>query len=229
MQATVSLNGREIAYTLKHCKRQSIGLTIDHQGLRISAPPQTSLPHIDAILQKKADWITQKLDQWQNKKSLAISWTHDATYPLLGEPWRMALKPSGEIEMKRRFIDGQVEQPIAQLTPRQIEKFVMTWYSQQAIACFKQRIDNHAQALSIPAPPFRLSRAKTRWGSCNSRGLISLNWHLIQLPLHLIDYVVAHELAHLIEMNHSQAFWKVVESVCPEYRMARRELKEMGL
>jgi predicted metal-dependent hydrolase len=141
---------------------------------------------------------------------------HDATYPLLGEPWRMALKPTGEIEMTRRFIDGQVEHPIAQLTPRQIEKFVMTWYSQQAIACFKQRIDKHAQALSIPAPPFRLSRAKTRWGSCNSRGLISLNWHLIQLPLHLIDYVVAHELA-------------VVESVCPEYRVARRELKEMGL
>jgi predicted metal-dependent hydrolase len=121
-----------------------------------------------------------------------------------------------------------VEHPIAQLTPRQIEKFVMTWYSQQAIACFKQRIDNHAQALSIPAPPFRLSRAKTRWGSCNSRGLISLNWRLIQLPPHLIDYVVAHELAHLIEMNHSQAFWKVVESVCPKYRVARRGLDEYG-
>ena len=141
----------------------------------------------------------------------------------------MALKPTGEIEMTRRFIDDQVEHSIAQLTPRQIEKFVMIWYSQQAIACFKQRIDKHAQALSIPAPPFRLSRAKTRWGSCNSRGLISLNWRLIQLPLHLIDYVVAHELAHLIEMNHSQAFWKVVESVCPEYRVARKDLKEIGL
>ena len=109
MQATVSLNGREIAYTLKRCKRQSIGLTIDHQGLRISAPPQTPHLHIDAILHKKADWITKKLDQWQNKKSLVISWAHDATYPLLGEPWRMALKPTGEIEMTRRFIDDQVE------------------------------------------------------------------------------------------------------------------------
>ncbi len=225
------LNGREVTYTLKRCKRKSIGLRIDHQGLQISVPVQTALPHVETILQEKADWITKKLNQWENKKSLSVPWAHDATYPLLGEPWRIALKSSGEIAMACQSAHeataaASAEQFILQLTPRQIEKFVMAWYGQQAVTCFQQRISLYAQALKVPVPPFRLSRAKTRWGSCNSRGIIHLNWRLIQMPLHLVDYVVAHELSHLIEMNHSAAFWKLVESAYPDYRAARMMLKE---
>ncbi|PSJ17115.1 M48 family metallopeptidase [Nitrosomonas supralitoralis] len=225
------LNGREITYSIKRCKRKSIGLKIDHQGLCVSVPLQTVLPHVEIILKEKADWITKKLEQWENKKSLAISWTRDAIYPLLGEPWRIALNSSGEIEMARHFSNETAnmtiaEQSMPQLDPHQIEKFVMAWYSQQAIICFKQRIVIYAQALNISVPPFRLSRAKTRWGSCNSRGLIHLNWRLIQMPLHLVDYVVVHELSHLIEMNHSARFWKLVGGVYLDYQAARKQLKD---
>ncbi|PXW86882.1 hypothetical protein C8R34_11245 [Nitrosomonas sp. Nm84] len=227
------LNGQEITYTLKRCKRKSIGLRIDGHGLSISVPLQTALPHIETILQEKANWITKKLQHWQCKQSLALTWAHDATYPLLGEPWRIALRPSGEIQMACQSANevadsAFAEQFTSQLNPRQIEKFVMVWYGQQAIACFKQRIAVYAQALNVSVPPFRLSRAKTRWGSCNSRGIIHLNWRLIQMPLHLVDYVVAHELSHLIEMNHSPAFWERVESVYPDYLVARKELKGYG-
>ncbi len=221
------LNDRKISYTLRRCKRKSVGLTINHEGLKISVPLQASVSHIESILQQKADWITKKLEQWQSKKSLAISWTHDAIYPLLSEPWRIALKPTGEIAMAQSF-DHEPRLLAIELTPRQIEIFVMNWYQQQAIACFQQRIGIYAQKLAVPAPPFRLSQAKTRWGSCNSRGIIHLNWRLIQLPLHLIDYVVAHELAHLIEMNHSKAFWNLVGSVYPKYLEVRKLLKGYG-
>ncbi|MXS83091.1 YgjP-like metallopeptidase domain-containing protein [Nitrosomonas oligotropha] len=227
-QATTTLNGREITYTLKRCRRKSIGLQIDHHGLRISVPLQTALPHIDNVLREKAGWITKKLDQWQAKKSLTLTWAHDAAYPLLGEPWCIALKPSGEIAMTRQFTCEAAQHPLAQLSPRQIERFVMAWYGQQAVACFKERIAIYAPALHVRPPPFRLSRAKTRWGSCNSRGLVTLNWRLIQLPLHLIDYVVVHELAHLIEMNHSKAFWGLVGAIYPDYQVARNMLKNYG-
>lgn len=233
MLAQTILNGREITYTLKRCKRKSIGLKIDHHGLSISVPLQTALPHVETILREKADWITKKLQHWESKNHLALTWGPDATYPLLGELWRIALKPSGEIQMACQSANAAADRAIAeqslpQLNPNQIEKFVMAWYGQQAITCFKQRIAIYAQALNLPVPPFRLSRAKTRWGSCNSHGIVHLNWRLIQMPLHLVDYVVAHELAHLIEMNHSVRFWKLVENAYPNYRMARRELKEYG-
>ncbi len=233
MLAQTILNGQEITYTLKRCKRKSIGLRIDNHGLSIHVPLQTALPHVETILQEKANWITKKLKHWESKKSLALTWTHNATYPLLGEPWCIALKPSGEIQMSCQSANEAVdaafaEQLTSQLNSRQIEKFVMAWYGQQAITCFQQRITVYAQALNLPAPPFRLSRAKTRWGSCNSRGIIHLNWRLIQMPLHLVDYVVAHELSHLVEMNHSVRVWKLVENAYPNYRMARKELKDYG-
>lgn len=231
MQTT--LNGREVTYTLKRCKRQSIGLRIDHHGLSIRVPLQTVLSHVETILQEKANWITKKLQHWESKKSLILTWTHDATYPLLGDLWYIAMKTSGEIQMARHSAqeagnEARSRQLILELSPRQMEKFVMAWYHQQAITCFKQRISMYAQKLNVQPASFRLSCAKTRWGSCNSRGIIHLNWRLIQMPMHLVDYVVAHELSHLIEMNHSAAFWELVESVYPDYLMARKELKGYG-
>ncbi|UJP05761.1 MAG: M48 family metallopeptidase [Nitrosomonas sp.] len=223
-----TLGGQAITYTLTRSQRRSIGLRIDQQGLRINAPVHTPIHSINNVLQQKADWITKKLMHWQDKKSLTLSWTPDASYPLLGEPWRLTLKPSGEIAMARQLSDETPQPPAIELAPRQIETFVMAWYRQQAICCFKQRIDIYANALNVSIPPFRLSQAKTRWGSCNSHGTISLNWRLIQLPLNLVDYVIAHELAHLIEMNHSAAFWRLVENVYPGYRTTRTTLKEYG-
>ena len=72
----------------------------------------------------------------------------------------------------------------------------------------------------------KLTSAKTQWGSCTAQGVIRLNWQLVTMPLHLIDYVVVHELAHLQEMNHSAAFWRVVEEACPDYLKVRKELRE---
>lgn len=225
MQIQTIIRGREVAYTLTRSGRKSIGLCIDHRGLRINAPLHAALPQIDVFLQKKAQWITQKLDLWSNKKNLTPEWTQDAIFPLLGEPWCIAMQSSGEIAMAPLIADEAVKASSIKLTSLQVEKIVMSWYQRHAITCFKQRIDVYALALNLAAPSFRLSNAQTRWGSCNNRGLIRLNWRLIQMPQHLLDYVVAHELAHLIEMNHSKAFWKVVESVFPEYRSARQVLK----
>ena len=76
-------------------------------------------------------------------------------------------------------------------------------------------------------PPLSLSSARTRWGCCSASG-IRLNWRLIHLPLDLVDYVVAHELAHLREMNHSARFWAEVARLCPDWRERRAALKKHG-
>ena len=77
----------------------------------------------------------------------------------------------------------------------------------------------------MPTPALTLSNARTQWGLCREDGQVRLNWRLIHLPLHLVDYVVAHELAHLREMNHSARFWAVVGALYPDYRQARSELR----
>lgn len=224
-QQTV-LNGQTITYTLNRSRRRSIGLKIDHQGLSITIPQQAPLAQIETVLQEKADWITQKLKQWNNKQNLSLQWTADNTYPLFGEPWVISCGKLEEIVMARKTDTMVMHPSIRVLMPQQIEKFVMTWYHEQAITCFSVRIDCFAQKLHVAKPVFRLSHAKTSWGSCSSRGVVHLNWRLIQLPIHLIDYVIAHELCHLIEMNHSKAFWELVKRIYPQYLSARMELKK---
>lgn len=230
----VSLNGKEVAYTLMRCRRRTIGMRIDSRGLTVRIPPRESLRQVESVLKNKADWIISKLDEWKNRKSTQLSWEEGAAFPLLGEPWRLAATPAGQVQMIRVTTppdedDRQLKLALSpRLDARQIEKSVMSWYRDSAMACFSERVAIYAQKLGVPPPKLRLSRAMNLWGSCTARGVVSINWRLIQMPLHLIDYVVAHELSHLIEMNHSPAFWQTVERIYPAYREVRKELKKLG-
>jgi hypothetical protein len=98
----------------------------------------------------------------------------------------------------------------------------------RAMEHFAPRLRVTVAQLGRSMPPLALSSARTRWGSCSARSGIRLNWRLIHLPEPLIDYVIAHEAAHLVEMNHSPRFWGVVESLCPDWQHARTELKRQG-
>lgn len=230
----VSLNGKEVAYTLKRCKRRTIGMRIDARGLTVRIPSRESLRRVESVLKNKADWVISKLDEWKNRQSTQLAWKEDGVFPLLGEPWRLVVAPAGEMQMVPTKIPGSNEdkQLKLALSPRldthHIERCVMSWYRNRAMACFSERVAVYANKLGVPQPPLRLSRATTLWGSCNARGVVSINWRLIQMPLYLIDYVVAHELSHLIEMNHSPAFWQLVERIYPDYKKVRKELKNLG-
>lgn len=230
----VSLKGKEVAYTLKRCRRKTIGMRVDSTGLTVRIPSKESLRWVESVLQNKADWIVQKLDEWKNRKPRGPAWEEGAVFPLLGEPWRLVVTPVGSAQMIRVAEKTGVEQKQLRLalpsvlTAQHIERAVMDWYRSQALTCFSERIAFYAPRLGVALPQLKLSYARTLWGSCTTRGVVRLNWRLIQKPLHLVDYVVAHELSHLIEMNHSSAFWRTVESIYPNYAAARRELKSNG-
>jgi predicted metal-dependent hydrolase len=112
-----------------------------------------------------------------------------------------------------------------QADPQQIKDRVQGWLQGEAKRLFGERLAIYAEKLGVNYRAYALSSAATRWGSCSSDGKIRLNWRLIHFPLSIIDYVVAHELAHLREMNHSPRFWETVESIFPEFREARQTLK----
>lgn len=106
------------------------------------------------------------------------------------------------------------------LTPRQREEGI-----ERAKKIFPERISYFAQRMNVTYGRVTLREQKTRWGSCSSKGNLNFNWKLVLLPEELLDYVVVHELAHRIEMNHSQDFWRIVERVLPDYRERRKQLK----
>jgi predicted metal-dependent hydrolase len=110
-----------------------------------------------------------------------------------------------------------------------LRALVTAWLQQQAHSLFEQRLNLYASPLGVRWSRLSLSNARTRWGSASSSGQIRLNWRLLQLPLPVIDYVVAHELSHLRVMDHSPRFWQTVATVMPDYAARRAELKKVVL
>lgn len=229
----IILNDKEVSYTLKRRRCKAISMKIDCDGLTVSAPMRETLSWIESVLQERANWVIKKLNEWENKKSTSLVWEESAIFPLLGEPWRLGIMSTEEMKMipvkiKTITEKNQIELPLpSTVATQEIEKIVMQWYYKQAYICFSKRITFFANKLGVPTPQLRLSNAKTQWGSCDERGIVYLNWSLVQLSTSLVDYVVAHELSHLIEMNHSPIFWKTVESICPDYLAIRNELKRI--
>tara|TARA_Y100001936_G_scaffold253777_1_gene320909 strand:+ start:11840 stop:12595 length:756 start_codon:yes stop_codon:yes gene_type:complete len=230
----IILNDKEILYFLRRRKCKSINIKIDSDGLTISAPIIEKLSRIEFVLKEKRFWILRKLDEWKKKKLIRLVWEESAIFPLLGKPWKISKTSTGTMKMipvkiQSKEERGQLELPLPSIiSAQEIEKTVMEWYYQQAHICFSERIKYFAEKLQVVTPQLRLSNARTQWGSCDIRGIVHLNWRLIHLSIHLIDYVIAHELSHLIEMNHSAAFWRIVESICPNYLVIRNELNKIG-
>ena len=229
-QRNIHLVGKEISYTLKRSGyRRSISLRIDDRGLTVNAPLRASEKWLHSVLQDKAAWVVKQLDSWESKKAAPIFWAEGARIPFRGEEFLLTLTPRSRGVAPQ--LHGEVlHVPVGvEAEAAHIEKAVTLWYRNEALRVFEECVAHFAPLLQVSPREIRLTSARTQWGSCTVQGVVRLNWQLVKMPLHLIDYVVVHELAHLIEMNHSPAFWRVVESVCPDYKQCRTELRGYGV
>ncbi len=227
---TVRLAGQDVAYTLKRSgKRRSIGLRIDDDGLTVSMPLRASEKWLHSVLEEKASWVVEKLAGWRANRPEPTRWVDGEPLKFMGEALTLRVIPSlfeapPMLSGRQLFVHvGDGENHAA------VERVVTQWLRQQAAVLFRERVAQYAPVLGVSPSEIKLSSARTQWGSCTVRGTVHLNWQLIKLPLRLIDYVVAHELAHLVEMNHSPAFWAVVQSACPDFKKRRAELRRCGL
>ncbi len=224
------LAGKHIPYTLKRSKkRRHIGLRIDDHGLTVSVPLRTSEKWLRGVLQEKANWVIEKLDGWESKKIPRIVWQEGATIPFRGEKFILKLAPKKRGDRPRLHGETLLVPVGEDADDDRIEKAVKIWYKVEALRVFNECVEYFSPLMKVQPREIKLTSASTQWGNCTTNGVVRLNWQLVKVPLHLIDYVVVHELAHLVEMNHSTAFWQVVESVCPEYKQFRTELRDFGL
>jgi len=237
----LQLGEHRVAYELKRARRRSIGFSVGADGLAVSAPRWVGLAEIEAVLHGKADWILRKLHEQQDRarRQLAarVDWREGAVVPFLGESVILLLDPrcTGAV---LHTADGTLP-GVPRLTlhlglpqhasAEQVREAVQSWLQRQARRVFEERCAVFAQRLGVRLTRLSLSSATTRWGSASANGAIRLNWRLVHFGLPVIDYVVAHELAHLREMNHSAAFWDVVRSVVPGYEQARAVLRDRVL
>ncbi len=229
-QRSIQLAGKPVSYTLKRSsKRRSIGLRIDDRGLTVSMPLRASEKWLHSVLNEKADWVVEKLGSWQSRKPASPQWQDGGKIAFRGENFTLRIIPSlfgSPPQMRGEQLHIHVVDTTDEI---KIEKVITLWYRREAERVFQECVAHFAPLMQVAPKQIKLSSARTQWGSCTSRGVVRFNWQLVKMPLHLIDYVVVHELAHLVEMNHSAAFWRVVESVCPDYAQCRAELRGYGI
>jgi len=249
------LGGQRIAFRLTRVRRRSIGFVVDADGLTVRAPKWVTLRDIDAAVHEKRRWILARLDEQRERAArLAASrvvWRDGATIDYLGRPLTIVVAANGEVGNGETALVASpgdadtapapaVTSSAATMPPRlllalprdageaQIRDAVQSWLQREASRVFAERAAHFAALLGVRVKRLSLSSAATRWGSANANGSVRLHWRLIQHPLATIDYVVAHELAHLREMNHSARFWSVLRSVVPDYEEARARLRKEG-
>ncbi len=227
---SIHLAGKPVTYILKRShKRRSIGLRIDDQGLTVNMPLRASEKWLLSVLNEKANWVVEKLGSWQSKKNVEPKWLDGEKLDFRGDAITLRIIPS-LFNSPPHLKGEQLIIFIKDITDEaKVEKIVTQWYRTEALLVFQECVAHYAPLIKVSPSQIKLSSARTQWGSCNSRGIVRLNWHLVKMPLNLIDYVVVHELAHLVEMNHSAAFWRIVESVYPDFAKCRSELRNYGI
>lgn len=232
---SVQVGAMRLIYTLRRARRRSIGFQIDDRGLTVSAPRWVSLRDIEAAVMEKRRWIERKQvewREWRERQQLGrVRFVEGGAVPYLGRD--VVLRLRGQ-QRKTTFQQHSNAPELLLSLPThaqetQVRDAVQGWLQGEAHRVLGERLQQLSQRSRVQPASWRLSSARSQWGACTHDGRISLSWRLIHFALPVIDYVVAHELAHLQQMNHGPRFWHVVGQLLPGFEAAREEIKRQDL
>ncbi|MCP1336461.1 M48 family metallopeptidase [Futiania mangrovi] len=201
-------------------RARRLTLRLDARGEPVlTAPPGVGARRLQAFLDTHRDWLAAQIAA----RPAPVAFVPGAEIPVLGEP--RVIRHDGPRGRPAELSGGAllVRGP-ADAVPRRVGAFLRALARDRLAAA----ANAHAAALEAPLNAIRLSDPKSRWGSCSSRGVLSFSWRLVFTPSAVLDYVAAHEVAHLHEMNHGPRFWALVERRVPDWKRHRDWLKREG-
>lgn len=203
--------------------RKSISMTIDKDGVPlIKAPYSVPCEVINNFYNERQDWVKSNRElflQRERQRKEALMSDVDSL-PLFGRnyPVTHSLKQYGFDWVSFNLPD----ESFSELKP-----FVVSMYRKIAAMDIPERVKKYSDIIGVKPIAVKITSASSRWGSCSSKGSLNFSWKLVIAPEDVIDYVVVHELCHMIHMDHSEAFWSEVEKVVPDWRKKRDTLKDV--
>jgi len=203
--------------------RKTLSISVDCFGkLIVRAPYACDEARINRFLREKESWIVKHQTQKAGaKESLPPQDLDGFSFLLLGEPHTICLWDQKKIAYDR--------QNFRLFIPREnAAERVRGWLKENAKRIFLKLATERAAQMGVSFPSLTVNGASSRWGSCSYNGALHFSFRLIYAPKEMIDYVVVHELAHILHHNHSAAFWREVEKILPDYRKKRAWIKERG-
>jgi predicted metal-dependent hydrolase len=218
-----------LEYTIKRsAKRRQLTITVERdRSVVVHAPEGLDEEKIRRVVEAKRQWIYEKINHPQKYRDLP----HGPGKELVSGESALYLGRQYRIEVVRNGLNG-VRFNRGFLIPaspgKRKEEALREWYIGRAKEKIIPRVKIHARHLGVEAAIVKIADGHYRWGSCTTRNNVGFNWRLIKASMFVIDYVIVHELAHLIETNHTPRFWNVVRTQAPMMEKAKAWLKENG-
>ena len=213
-------------------RRKTSVLQIVGNQLQIRVPNRVRDRKIVEILEKKQRWIRNKAIELQNqpitKKREYIS---GELFPLFGRYLKLKVLEGGKVGTQ--LVDDYLlttvrSSEIGDLRKSRIKTYIERWYVKEAYKRLEEKVIKYSQIIRVYPREMKVRNYKTRWGSCDKKGRLTFNFHLIKAPHSIVDYVVVHELCHMLQPNHSKFFWNEVAKYDPCYKDHKKWLKENG-
>lgn len=204
-------------YILKRTKRKTIAIVIKDGAVHVHAPLKVATAQINEFVNNNLDWIEKKLREEQSKTLHSDILSLDKIL-ILGQMVDVIYSDTRGCTL--------VDKKLQVCNKYDKKNQIIKWYKENANSYLQKKLADISNSINLSYHKFDLTSARTKWGSCDTKNNILLNFRLIALPHHLIEYVIIHELCHTIHHDHSQNFWSLVSLHCPSYKKYRNELKK---
>jgi predicted metal-dependent hydrolase len=203
-------------------KRRTIALVVGADAtLTVRAPISTSLEYIEDLVRRKVRWINKQIREVQSRPVVSDKrFVSGESFFYLGNPYKMRVVSNAQAPLvfQKEFLLAREHQ-------KEARKLLIDWYKQEAGEKIPSRVEWHARRHGARIGRIKITNAEKRWGSCGRDGSLNFSWKLLMAPLPVLDYVVIHEIAHILERNHSDSFWRKVALMCPGYRSSMKWLR----
>jgi predicted metal-dependent hydrolase len=221
-----------IEYGISRSKRRkTVAVTVHPTGnVILTAPPTASVERLDRVVHQKARWIAARLRLVRPFAQLqpAKEFVNGDGFLYLGRQYRLRVLTGPE----KVWLEGGrlvVRVPAShRVRLDRVRALLVAWYREHAEVRLAQRVSHWAGRIGAPVPPVIVREQELRWGSCSPTGVVRFNWRIVQAPMRLLDYVVAHELLHLAHPDHTKAFWAALGAVLPDADVRRAALRDFG-
>jgi predicted metal-dependent hydrolase len=233
---TVKFGSTEIPYSVKYSSvKKQAGISVSPDKLvEISVPADTPEEKVREIAGRKAAWIYEQIGWFDNLSLMHVTkeYVSGETYLYLGRQYRLKIVCNGSesgVKLNGGFFEVTVPERTGSSNKKDlIRKSLLNWYCSHAEEKIEPLVDKYSDLLGIETPLLNIKYQLKRWGSCTKSGVVNINVRIAMAPMSQVEYVVVHELCHLIHREHSADFWSLVRRILPDYEIRKDRLLQMG-
>ncbi|GAA0123465.1 M48 family metallopeptidase [Clostridium faecium] len=233
MRLAFAYGTKTIAFEVEFRHRKTLEISIEPPDIiKVVAPIGTSEDDIIKKVRSKANWIVQKLFEYKNMKYIKIhkELVNGESFMYLGRNYSLQIiidqskaKPEVKLHQGKFYITTNTSNETI------LRMALQEWYREKALEKIKKRIIYFQPYFKMEPSDIVVKEQQKRWGSCTSNNKLLFNWRCVMAPAPVLDYIVVHEMCHMVHMNHSKEYWNLVESIIPDYKERKEWLRNNGV